>query len=73
MLGVRNQTQNNMVYGELGRWPLRMSRYCSMIRYWCKVIQLSENKYVKRVYNMMLNDIGEQQNRLNWVNALKSY
>ena len=33
LLGVRTQTKNNFVYGELGRFPLQTNRIISVIRY----------------------------------------
>ena len=40
LLGVKVQTQNNFVYGELGRVPLRNHSLVPVIRYWFAVIQL---------------------------------
>ena len=34
LVGVRTQTQNNFVYGELGRFPLQTNIILSVIRYW---------------------------------------
>ena len=50
------QTQNNIVYGELGRVILRNHLLVSVICYWFKVIQCDDAKYIKLTYNMMLND-----------------
>ena len=33
VLGVRLQTQNNFVYGELGRYPLTIKRLVKMMKY----------------------------------------
>ena len=57
LLGVKIQTKNSFVYGELGRVPLRNHRLVSVIRYWFKVIQCDDAKYTKLTYNMMLNDL----------------
>ena len=38
VLGVKIQTQNNFVYEELGRVPLRNHRLVSVIRYWFQVV-----------------------------------
>ena len=57
LLGVKIQTQNNFVYKELGRVPLRNHWLVSVIRYWFKVIQCDDSKYTKLTYNMMLNDL----------------
>ena len=72
VLGVRRQTQNNFIYGELGRCTLQTLRYNNILRFWIKILQCPETKYVKYVYNMMLNDLHLHPNRLSWVNSVKS-
>ena len=52
-LGVRKSTQNNLVYGELGRTPLIYKRYVSIIRYWLKIIHCENTKYIKLMYKVM--------------------
>jgi len=39
LLGVKIQTQNNFVYGELGRTALIVRRAVNVIRYWLKNTQ----------------------------------
>ncbi len=34
ILGVKKSTQNDFVYGELGRTPLLVVRYMIIIKYW---------------------------------------
>ena len=36
ILDVKGQTQNNFVYGELGRTSLKSRRVVNVIRYWLK-------------------------------------
>ena len=55
LLGIRTQTQNNFIYGELC-FPLQTNRIKSVIRYWLTVIALDNRKCSKIVYDMMLND-----------------
>ena len=57
ILGVKQSTQNDFVYGELGRIDYQSRRYLAIIKYWFKVVSCDENKYIKQVYNMMLNDL----------------
>ena len=35
-LNVKLSCSNASVYGELGRYPLYVSRYVRMVKYWCK-------------------------------------
>ena len=39
LLGVKTQTQNNFIYGELGRLPLRLNRLVIIIKYWFKILR----------------------------------
>ncbi len=39
VLGVRLQTQNYFVYGELGRVPLINERIMCVLKYWFKMLQ----------------------------------
>ena len=57
ILGVRSQTQNNFIYGELGRYPLKIICLVNVIRYWLKIVESPETKYIKATYNMMINDL----------------
>ena len=65
LLGLRSQAQNYFIYGETRRCPLRVERLIQMLKYWFKVIQSSERKYIKQTYNMMLNDLIEFPNKQN--------
>ena len=38
LLHVKRTTQNDFVYGELGRYPMYIFRYCRIISYWLKII-----------------------------------
>ena len=55
LLGVKKTTQNDLVYGELGRENYATKRI--IIKYWFKILQTPENKCSKIIYNMMLNDL----------------
>jgi len=51
LLGIRTQTQNDFVYGELGRFPLQTNIIISIIRYWLKVIAL-DNRQCSILYTI---------------------
>ena len=38
ILNVKKSTANYMVYGELGRYPLRVLIYSRLIKFWAKII-----------------------------------
>ena len=57
MLGIKQSTQNDFVYGELGRMDYQSLRYINIVKFWLKLVHTEERKYIKCIYNMMLNDI----------------
>ena len=63
MLGVKRTTQNDFVYGELGRCNLRTQRFSSTIKNWFKILMSEDNKYIKGIYTMMLHDLDIQPNK----------
>ena len=42
-----------------------------MIRYWFKILTCTDTKYVKLVYEMMLNDLNLRPNKPNWAYYVK--
>ena len=71
-LGVKQSTQNDFVYGELGRMNYQSRRYIIIIKYWLKVISSEESKYIKQIYNSMLNDLNLQPLKQNWASSVKN-
>ena len=72
LLGVKQSTQNDFVYGELGRLKYQVQRYISIMRFWLKIINLEEKKYVKCIYNMRIQDIQLFPNKPNWALHVKT-
>ncbi|XP_052772033.1 uncharacterized protein LOC128211362 isoform X1 [Mya arenaria] len=72
LLGVKIQTQNNFIYGELGRTTLYTRRVVNVIRYWLKVIKLDAHKYVKGMYSHMCSYIETRPNCKSWANDVCS-
>ena len=58
-LHVRNKTPNDVVYGELGRYPLFIPATVRFVKYWLKLLRQTDNLYSKKSYKMLL----EMQNR----------
>ncbi len=63
ILGVKRSTSNVGVYGELGRYPLYISRYTRILKYWFKLIK-TDNCILKVVYNDALLDCTHGVNNL---------
>ena len=57
LLGLKKATQNDFIYGELGRTSCQTKRFVRIINYWFKILEAHETKYVKIVYNTMLQDL----------------
>ena len=71
LLGVKKTTQNDFIYGELGRENYATKRSFVIIKYWFKILQTPENKYIKIIYNMMIRDIEELPNKANWASLVR--
>ena len=71
ILGVKKTTQNDFIYGELGRCTFRTIRLYNIIKYWLKVINCENNKYVSKIYFMLKNDLELFPNKINWCTLVK--
>ena len=71
LLGVKRSTQNDFDYGELGRVPLQNKIFYSVINYWFKIPEVEENRYIRYAYQLMLNDIENKPNCVNWASRVK--
>jgi len=67
LLNVKTSTTNMGVYGELGRYPLYITRHVCIIKYWSKII-LSSNVLITKLYNNLLSS----NNMNNWAYKVKS-
>ena len=69
---MKTSTLNEIVYGEVGRYPLFIERYKRIVKYWLHITQTNECKYVKMIYNIMYQKSIVNMNTVNWVtNVLK--
>ena len=57
-LGVKQYTNNVMVYGECGRYPLHVSQNIRIIKYWLRLLSMPCYRLPKKCYNMMEPKIG---------------
>ena len=74
ILCVRQSTNVNGLYGELGRVPLYITRKINMLRYWYKLLRLNEQALPKIVYLMLKDDTenGVTYVGANWAFQIKS-
>ena len=65
LIGVKQTTQNDFIFGDLGRINYQSRRFVAIIKYWFKIICCDGTKYIKQVYEMMLNDLVQQPQKQN--------
>ena len=53
LLGVKQSTQNNFVYGDFGRTNYQTHRYSNIVKYWLKIIFKPDNKLVTKVFSLV--------------------
>ena len=57
LLGVKRSTQNDCVYGLLGRLPLCIIRHLRILKYWLKIVHGLKSLYVCAIYKSQLQNI----------------
>ena len=65
LLGVKKSTLNDFIYGEYGRTSLLVKGQYFIIKYWFKILNCNENKYIKYIYKKMLADLEDYPNKIN--------
>ena len=66
VLKVKKTTTSNIVYGELGRFPLQLQRYFRIIKYWLKIVCHKGNPLVCKMYDSLYKRLNEDENIINW-------
>ena len=70
-MGVKQSTQNDFIYGELGRIYYQSLRYINIIKFWLKIVSAGERKYIKCIYDTMINDIELRPKKQHWASQVK--
>ena len=52
-LGVRKQTHTPAIYGDTGQFPLIIRQHIKALKYWCRILKLSQSHPVGNAYNML--------------------
>ena len=68
ILCVNNRSCNMAVYGELGRYPLYITRYIRIVKYWFKI--MPSDNIIQNVYNDAYVDY--LNGKKNWVSDFKA-
>ena len=73
VLCVKKSTNLEGLYGELGRYPLKIQRTLILIKYWLKIIN-SDNSLIKTMYTMMKDDVENNitYGGMNWAFQIKN-
>ncbi|MEW8546452.1 MAG: reverse transcriptase family protein, partial [Candidatus Thiodiazotropha sp.] len=69
ILGVKLSTSNAGIYGELGRYPLYITRYVRIVKFWFKLLN-TENIILRTVYDISVLDC--EKGYCNWVSNVKT-
>ena len=64
-------TQNNFVYGELGRYPLQIIKYVRIIKYWLNIVTCKKLLYIGALYYDTLNGI-DNHGGDSWIKSVRS-
>lgn len=73
VLKVKKSTNLEGLYGELGRYPMRITRRLIMIKYWIKLLS-TENPLLINMYRMLASDAESDisYNEMNWAYNIKT-
>ena len=69
-LCVKTSTPNAIVRCELGRTDLQTKRYVKIIKYWMKILECDNARYIKTVYDVLVSDV--ENNKINWASNVKN-
>ena len=69
---IKITTQNDFIYGELGRSDMYSHRLTSIVKYWLKILKCADRKYTRVMYNVLLQDFENNPRCINWVSMLRN-
>lgn len=73
VLGVNSSTTNNMVYGELGRYPIKISVEVRMINFWARLVQFaSKEKLSQKMYMMLPKTQNNLPKQFKWLQYIQN-
>ena len=58
------------MYGDTGRFPLIIRHHIKALKYWCRILDLSQSHPVRNAYNMLLELDGTRFT--NWCSRIRS-
>ena len=72
ILKVKRSTPHVMLYGELGRYPIKLTMQNRIINFWSKMLLGKETKLSYRLYKILHNDYENEKFSYPWISNVKS-
>ena len=69
-LGVSMKTPNDLVYGELNRYPIYITSAVECVKYWLKLTRMNDNRLPRKAYKMLVGL--DLKGKHNWVTNVKT-
>ena len=69
-LGLSQQTPNQLIYGDTGRYSLSVNACIRVIAYWLKLTRMNNDRLPYKAYKMLVHL--DEKNKLNWVSKVRS-
>ena len=54
---AKRNASNCAVLGDCGRFPMYIKSTRRTIKYWLKILNMPQTRFVRKCYDMMLNDV----------------
>jgi hypothetical protein len=61
---VSQRTPKHLIYGELGRHPLYVNTFAKCVKFWLRIVSMTDSRLPKKAYNMLLSL--QKQNYSTW-------
>ena len=69
-LGVKRNTPNAAVLGELGRTPIFIYTFIRCVKWWFKLLSMSNDRIAKHSYILLCRE--DQRGKVNWVTHIRN-
>eukprot|EP00745_Piridium_sociabile_P016921 TRINITY_DN25249_c0_g1_i2.p1 TRINITY_DN25249_c0_g1~~TRINITY_DN25249_c0_g1_i2.p1 ORF type:complete len:276 (+),score=3.13 TRINITY_DN25249_c0_g1_i2:81-830(+) len=69
-LQVDRRTPNDLIYGELGRFPIYLNSYVKCIKYWLKLVHMNENRLPLKAYKTLCEL--DAKGKRTWVTSVRN-
>jgi hypothetical protein len=69
-LPVERRTPNDLIYGELGRFPIYLNSYVKCIKYWLKLVHMNENRLPLKAYKTLCEL--DAKGKRTWVTSVRN-